>query len=105
MPQVEVNELNIAVFELVQLTGNTKEELLVAAREAEASGHVLYCQIPDEEGHINVFKHGRGVPPSEQPEQITVEQVESEYKALPSPEVDFRIVDVVDAEVVEDEDA
>jgi hypothetical protein len=46
--QVEVNEANIDRYELVKLTGNTREFLLSQAAEATANGTVLSCQVPDE---------------------------------------------------------
>jgi hypothetical protein len=56
---VEVNETNIAVFELVQMTGNSREVLLNAAAEAAKKGYILHCQIPDPEDpiEVNAFEH------------------------------------------------
>jgi len=56
--QVEVNEQNIVIYGLVQLTGNTAEEMLREAKEAEDKGYILTCQIPDigdELLNMNVF--------------------------------------------------
>ena len=55
---VEVNEKNIARFDLVKLTGNTKEELLNHAEEASKSGYILTCRIPMPEDpiEVNVFE-------------------------------------------------
>lgn len=67
---VEVNEENILKYGLVQLTGNTKEELLQAAKEAEASGYTLTCRIPEVEDvlEVNIFQHGDG-------EEVTDEEL------------------------------
>jgi hypothetical protein len=64
--QVEVNEQNIVLYGLVQLTGNSTETLLKHAAEAAAAGYVLTCRIPDVEELIdmNVFE-AAGSEPSE----------------------------------------
>jgi hypothetical protein len=56
---VEVNETNIAIYELEKLTGNTKEVLLARAAEAEENGITLFCKIPnpDDPIHVNAFQH------------------------------------------------
>jgi hypothetical protein len=56
--QVEVNEQNIVLYGLVQLTGNSAEVLLRHAEQAKAEGYVLTCRIPDVEETIdmNVFE-------------------------------------------------
>jgi len=56
--QVEVNEQNIVLYGLVQLTGNSAETLLKHAAEAASQGYVLTCRIPDVEETIdmNVFE-------------------------------------------------
>lgn len=54
---VEVNETNIALYELVKLTGNSEEDLLKAAKEAQKSGYTLCCQISDEVIEVNAFEH------------------------------------------------
>lgn len=46
--QVEVNEANIDKFNLVELTGNSRELMLSRAAEASLEGHVLSCNVPDE---------------------------------------------------------
>ena len=43
---VEVNEQNIILFGLVQLTGNSAEEMLAKAAEAREEGYTLTCEIP-----------------------------------------------------------
>lgn len=64
--QVEINEQNIVKYNLVQLTGNTTEELMTAAAEAEANGYVLSCRIPDVDELLehNVFESVNGDPVS-----------------------------------------
>lgn len=47
--QVEVNEANIDLYELVKLTGNTREFLLSQAADAKANGTVLSCNVPDDQ--------------------------------------------------------
>lgn len=56
--QVEVNEQNIVLYGLVQLTGNSAEVLLQHAEDAKKHGYVLSCNIPDPEETIdmNVFE-------------------------------------------------
>ncbi len=56
---VEVNETNIAVFDLARLTGNSREDLLDAAAKASADGYVLSCRIPDPDDklEVNAFEH------------------------------------------------
>jgi hypothetical protein len=44
---VEVNEENIDLFALDEYTGNSKEELLALASEAEESGTVLAVKLPN----------------------------------------------------------
>lgn len=75
---VEVNETNIALFDLVRLTGNSKEMLLQSAREAEANGYILSCMIPDPDGpvQVNAFEH---------------------FDSEPAP----RVADVVEGEIVD----
>jgi hypothetical protein len=55
--QVEVTEQNIVLYGLVQLTGNTAEELMRLAKEAEEKGFALTCRIPDIDDvlEMNVF--------------------------------------------------
>lgn len=64
MQHVVVNEVNIAVFELVKMTGNSKEELLAAAARAEADGYTLSCKIPDpiDPVDLNAFEHFHSSP-------------------------------------------
>jgi hypothetical protein len=56
--QVEVTEENIVLYGLVQLTGNTSDELLMHAEQARESGYILMCRIPgaDDVIDINVFE-------------------------------------------------
>lgn len=44
---VEINETNIDKFDLVGLTGNSREHLLNEAANAKTKGHVLSCNVPD----------------------------------------------------------
>lgn len=64
---VEVNETNIAIYDLVQLTGNTKELLLQRAREAEHEGFTLTCRIPNPNDRleVNAFEHFQSEPDPE----------------------------------------
>lgn len=60
---VEVNEQNIILYGLVQLTGNSAEEMLAAARRAELDGYVLTCEVPDTDDiAINVFESAGSTP-------------------------------------------
>ena len=57
--QIEVNEQNIVLYGLVQLTGNSTETLLMHAEQARQNGYVLTCRIPDIEQDLidmNVFE-------------------------------------------------
>lgn len=64
--QVEVNETNIILYNLVELTGNSAEDMLLAARRAELEGYVLTCQVPDDLLiDFNVFTHGIDVSPAD----------------------------------------
>ena len=101
---VEVNETNIALYELVKMTGNSKEELLKNAREAEESGYTLYCKIPDPEAplEVNAFEHFD----SEPAPKITIVRDRHSYELSEDgvTNVDFNIVDVVQGEVISDEE-
>ena len=55
MPNVEVNETNIDLFALTELTGNTREEMLNMAADAAAKGYVFSVKVPDELIHMNIF--------------------------------------------------
>lgn len=55
MQQIEVTPENIVKYNLVQLTGNSAEELMKAANEAFDAGYTLTCRIPDDLLHVNVF--------------------------------------------------
>ena len=46
---VEVNEANIDLYQLVTLTGNSREFLLSEAANAAANGHVLSVNVPDDQ--------------------------------------------------------
>lgn len=62
---VEVNEQNIVLYGLVQLTGNSAEELLQAAAEATESGYILSCDVPDiaeDLIELNVFESAGSEP-------------------------------------------
>lgn len=104
--QVEVNEENIVRYNLVQLTGNTKEELLTAAKEAMNAepSFVLYCRIPepaDDVLHTNVFESIPGYVPSDEELEAYHKEVnrivqEEEGKKKPG-----RDINVVQGEVIE----
>lgn len=73
--QVEVNLENIIRYDLVQLTGNTAEELMKAAAEAYDSGYTLTCRIPGPEDdviHTNIFETAQG-------EIVSDEEIEAFY--------------------------
>lgn len=54
---VEVNEANIDKYNLVELTGESREKLLSAAAEAALSNMVFSCNVPDETvASHNVFE-------------------------------------------------
>lgn len=46
--QVEVNEANIDRYNLVELTGNSREFMLSEAANASANGHILSVNVPDD---------------------------------------------------------
>jgi len=46
---VEVNEANIDLYKLVELTGNSREMMLSRAAEAKESGHILSVEVPDDQ--------------------------------------------------------
>lgn len=93
---VEVNEQNIALYELEKLTGNPKDVLLQAAREAEVAGHTLYCRIPDELRHVNAFEHYDSV---KAPDVVTT--MDSDGNII---RIDDDGVETVLGEVVEDDE-
>lgn len=45
---VEINEANIDKYNLVELSGNSREHLLNEAANAKVKGHILSCNVPDE---------------------------------------------------------
>lgn len=45
---VEITEKNIDKYNLVELTGNSRESMLSAAADARVNGHTLSCNVPDE---------------------------------------------------------
>lgn len=111
--QVEVNEENIIRFNLVQLTGNTTEQMLVAAREALLSGHTLTCKIPKPEGYepevvVNAFDAANAQPSFEAEDDIPEYEASIMYdKDGHVVDVDFiptPAVEVVEGEVVDDDD-
>lgn len=59
---VEVNETNIDLFALPELTGNTREELLSRAAEAAEAGYVLTVALPDSLLRQNVFEVAQSTP-------------------------------------------
>jgi hypothetical protein len=58
--EVEVNEANIDLYDLVKMTGNSREFLLSKAAEAAEHGTVLSCRVPDdivlEQNVFDVYK-------------------------------------------------
>lgn len=77
--QVEVNETNIDQFGLVQLTGNTREELLVRADEAATHGFVLSVTVPDDQLiEQNVFDYAQKVKPEDLPKPPCVYTLEKD---------------------------
>lgn len=46
--QVEINEKNIDKYNLVEMSGETREFLLSQAAEARVNGHTLSANVPDE---------------------------------------------------------
>jgi hypothetical protein len=108
--QVEVNEENIVKYDLVRLTGNTKEDLLAAAARAEEEGYVLTCRIPEVTDvlHMNVFDAAEGRTPTDEEiaafyHQASPMMTPEEGKKPPEGRVinvEFEGV-VVDGEVVE----
>lgn len=116
--QVEVNEHTIVKYNLVELTGNSAEDLLRIAREARETGHVLTVTVPDDVP-VNIFDAAHG--------QITPEERLRDRDQVQNPIMDgskFRAStdagrkievtvegvielpddDVVDGEIMEDED-
>lgn len=54
--RVEVNEANIERFNLVSQTGNSREQMLAMAAQAESNGQVLSVEVPDADAlQHNVF--------------------------------------------------
>lgn len=111
--QVEVNEENILRFSLVQLTGNSKEDLLAAAARAEEEGYVLTCRIPDATDDVlqtNIFEAGDGEVVSDEklqafyetPNPITHKEEGVEIKEYPTGRV-IRIINEDPVEIVQGE--
>jgi hypothetical protein len=97
---VEVNEENIALYELERLTGNPKHILLENARQALNNGHVLYCQIPDELHHVNAFENFGSKPaPKVEVDSVIVEDLNGN-----TIRIDTEGAEIVMGEVVDDED-
>lgn len=55
MPQIEVNETNIDLFGLVEMTENSRETLLNEAANARMKGMTLTVNVPDDLIHLNIF--------------------------------------------------
>lgn len=54
---VEVNETNIDRYNLVELTGNSREFMLSKAADAAEKGFTISCNVPDEKvAKFNVFE-------------------------------------------------
>lgn len=98
---VEVNETNIAVYDLVKLTGNAREDLLSRAAEAEENGYTLYCEIPDPQGpiEVNAFQHfGSSPAPKAKPQKEDVIVSEWEGNTV---RIHSEGVEIIEGEVVE----
>lgn len=81
MAYVELNEVNIDLYNLVELTGNSKKAMLEKAREAAETGHILSVNVPDEMIiEQNIFEQ---FPAEVIDEVITVEQVPHEEEQYP----------------------
>jgi len=66
--QVEVNEQNIILYGLVQLTGNSAEKMLKLRDEAAKEGFTLFCKVPDiadDLVEMNVFESADSEPADE----------------------------------------
>lgn len=66
--QVEVNEQNIILYGLVQLTGNSAEKMLQLRDEAAKEGLTLFCKVPDiadDLVEMNVFETAGSEPADE----------------------------------------
>lgn len=105
--QVEVTPENILRYHLVELTGNSREELLRAAKEAYDSGYTLTCRIPEQEDdviHVNIFETAQG-------EEVSDEELEAFYhqqnpimrkeEGKKDPEGRIINVEIVEGEVIE----
>lgn len=101
---VEVNETNIAVYELEKLTGNSKEVLLENAEQAQRNGHILYCQIPDREVRVNAFEHFDSEPAPKVRNLDAGDTIEYQDGEGNTIRIDRIGADIVQGEVVEDED-
>jgi hypothetical protein len=118
--QVEVNEENIDRFGLVELTNNSKEDLLRFAQQAKDNGHILTVALP-EEMTVNMFDVGMGgrrVPEQEiraQDQAPNPIMSESKFRARTDQGIKVEITvkgvteldddeeDVVDGEIVEED--
>jgi hypothetical protein len=108
--QVEVNEENIVRYNLVQLTGNTKEALLTAAMQAEKNGYVLTCRIPepsDDVLQMNIFEGAQGDVPSDEELEAFYHQAnpithKEEGKKQPGREINVVPGEVIETHIEED---
>lgn len=92
---VEVNETNIDVFALTELTGNSREDLLSRAAEASMQGYVLTVRLPDNMLSLNIFDHAESTPVADEPEP-DVETVDGEVLADLTTELDCLFTSVTD---------
>lgn len=103
MAQVEVNEQNIILFGLVQLTGNSSEDLMRAAKEAEGNGYILAVTIPDDKIDVNIFEHMASEPAADEEQEEFA--IYGDDKPLPhSPTGPIVQGIVVETVIIEDKD-
>lgn len=92
--RVRVTPVNIDAYDLVTVTGNTREDLLARAAEALVEGHGdFYVIIPDVLGgdteiptERNVFEHYDGLP---EPDGYTHEQASIDLARACSYKLEF----------------
>lgn len=106
---VEVTEVNIDLFGLDKLTGNSKEDLLDAAKRAAEEGYVLSCRIPDpqESQTVNIFDHFESESAPEVEEQKPDENVQvtvvTDHEGT-AVSMDEEGVEIINGEIVEVDD-
>lgn len=105
--QVEVNEQNIILYGLAQLTGNSVETLMARAKEAENAGHILCVEVPDNTGvdkiiRQNLFESAGSTPVPDdeiEHESLLMDGYEvGRYRVTPT---GVSIIDVVQGEVTD----